>query len=76
MSTARMNWAFSDSSLFSGFDELDNLVGQLTVGGIDCVGFRHVAVMWARDVALDKGSVALRLRREMAGKTGVTSAVR
>ena len=26
------------------------------------------------DVALDQGSVALKLRREMAGKTGITSA--
>jgi hypothetical protein len=26
------------------------------------------------DVALDKGSVALKLRREMVGKTGITSA--
>jgi len=26
------------------------------------------------DVALDQGSVALKLRREMAGKTGIASA--
>jgi hypothetical protein len=26
------------------------------------------------DVALDQGSVALKLRREMVGKTGITSA--
>ena len=65
-------------------DALIRLVGRSLTEGALPIGLAHgvrltrdVAagtIVRMSDVALDQGSVALKLRREMAGKTGITSA--
>jgi hypothetical protein len=72
-----MNWGYTV------YGKLVPIARSLTEGALP-IGLAHgvrltrdVAagtMLRMSDVALDQGSVALKLRREMAGKTGITSA--